>query len=224
MDTLLTPSSSTVDAVESEPESQIQRHDPFPRAGSDNLKQLHDAVDQTGSLKVRAADLTRDVGVIHKVAIDALHRQLTDLTERQLKLSIEQVLNSLVRGYGMSWSDLARATGVTQQAIRKWRQGGRPSPESRTRLAELGACMALLQHADVSEPASWLELPIVSGYAPRRFDMFLSNHYYELVALARNEITPDEAIASLDPQWQARLLLRHEVFLDSDGKFSVKAR
>lgn len=224
MDTSLHSTSSIVSPAAPEVAPLVPVPEPVAQTGSDNLQQLHDAVDLTGDLKQRVSALRNDVVAVHKIAVANLRQELTALRERQLKLSVEQGLANLVQGYGMSWSDLARATGVTQQALRKWRQGGRPSPDSRTRLAELGACMMLLEHAEVSEPASWLALPIVPGYNPRRFDLFIAHHHYELIALARNEINPEEALSSLDPQWRQTLLRRHETFVDADEQLSIKRR
>ncbi len=191
---------------------------------SSNLEQLADIADQTGTMKRQVEHLSQRVDGLHGRSIEAFRKELTELTEKQLKLSLNQVLTSLVSGYGMSWSDVARSTGVTQQAIRKWRHGGKPSPESRRRLAELAACVNLLDHAEVSDPASWLELPLVANYIPRRLDLFIRDRHQELIALARGDIGPETAISSLDPQWRDNLRSGHEVFLDTDGQLSIRAR
>lgn len=202
----------------------VEQTDVFTGTGSGNLQRLHHVADQTGSLKQRVTAIGEDVDTLHKLAIAELQREHSAVTEARLKLSVDQELTTLVHHYGMSWSDIARASGVTQQAIRKWRQNGKPSAESRTRLAQLSACLTLIDNAEVSDPAAWLELPIVPEHTPRRMDLFLGGKYYELVALARGDIPPDDAIASLDRNWREVFRVRNEVFLDIDGQLSIKPR
>lgn len=144
-----------------------------------------------------------------------LHSQSErDLTEKPLLKLIER-LNSL----GFSWQDIARISGVSMPALRKWRHGHSPTGINRQRVAMVVAfCRIAKEKYLIEDVAGWLESPLhpsapITGLdlvAEERCDLAL-----ELVSTGLQD--PESVLDRFDPGWKDRYGSQVEVFAAPDG-------
>jgi hypothetical protein len=175
---------------------------------------------QAGELRDRTREVAKQVDAVNGVALRAL---VNEQIESHLKLSLTQLLDLLGNEWGVAWSDVAGCVGVSVQALRKWRQGQPAIAEHRMALATLAATLNVLSSFQVQEPVSWLELPILEGYRPRRKDL-LTERREVLLDLARGQLRPEQAMEELSPDWRDSLRSHYEVFEAADGALSTRKR
>lgn len=134
-----------------------------------------------------------------------------------------ELLKQLAMEYGMSWSGIAQAIGVSVQAIRKWRHSGSLSIENRITLAKIVATLDILKER-IEDPAGWLEIPVLEGYRLRHLDLLAQKYYKHLFDLAFTYVTPQEVLQSINPNWETEMYLEHEVFIAEDGLPAIRRR
>lgn len=174
-----------------------------------------------GMLRDQTSLLDADVGSDHRTA---QMYSLELLAQDRSREDVPTLLAKLVSNYGLGWSDIARLVGVSVQALRKWRQGEPATGENRVAVARLAAFLELLGDVPVHDPASWLEMPVVAGYAPRHLDLYREAHADILFDLAHLRTSPEHALDEVDPQWREHLRLSHETFEAADGQLSIRRR
>ena len=188
------------------------------------------APNETRALSLRADYLRTEVDMLGGAAQE-LHSEVRghDLADRSLeksKKSVANLLEELASDRGMGWSDIAEVVGVSVSAVRKWRQGGVASPESRTKLARIAALLDVLEEKGVIEdPAAWMEMDFTleAGYFIRPLDLYLEGHVSELIELAEQRQTTAHVLDQVRPNWrQSRS--DFEVILDDDGERSIRRR
>lgn len=206
--------SETTNIIGAEPSATLE-----PQAISDQISVSHQLLYRTGRIWERQQELKSQSDDVRRSAILLTVQAHVEL---HLKFSVMQELENLTTSLGMGWNDVARAVGISHQALRKWRHGGRPSPELRIRLAQLGAFLGILQGEEVQDPAAWLELPILPGYKGTRLDLFIINDWLALVDLAAGRIEPAEALGHLSRDWPSELRRQHEVFEAGDGGLAIR--
>jgi transcriptional regulator with XRE-family HTH domain len=188
------------------------------------------APNQTRTRSLRADYLRTEVDMLGG-EVQELHSEVRghDLADRSLeksKKSVANLLEELASDRGMGWSDIAEVVGVSVSAVRKWRQGGVASPESRTKLARIAALLDVLEEKGVIEdPAAWMEMDFTleAGYFIRPLDLYLEGHVTELIELAEQRQTTAQVLDQVRPNWrQSRS--DFEVILDDDGERSIRRR
>lgn len=172
--------------------------------------------------------LLRDrVGVLNE-DVNERHRQARtyDLDERarsKAKRSVPSLLEQL-SNRGIAWRDLARLVGVSVSAVRKWRQGGHATGESRFAVAQLAAFLDLLEGFMIEDPVGWMELPVADGFTVRHLDVYEAGRPDLLLDLADLRIRPNEALDQMDPQWRTKFASEFEVFEAGDHNLSIRKR
>lgn len=141
-----------------------------------------------------------------------------------VKKSTKELLHRLTVEYGMSWSGIAYAIGISVQSIRKWRQGSSINNENQLALAKVVAALDILGEAKIEDPASWLELPILEGYSLRHLNLLRGKQYGHLLDLAYSYRDPQEILHSINPNWETEFRLEHEVFIADDGLPAIRRR
>ncbi len=149
---------------------------------------------------------------------------LKSLARELIKKPTEGLLQRLTVEFGMSWSGIAYAIGISVQSIRKWRQGASINNENRIALAYIVATLDILGEAKIEDPASWLELPILDGYSPCHLDLLSRKQYGSLLDLAYSYRNPQEVLHSINPNWEIDFRLEHEVFIAEDGLPAIRRR
>ena len=182
---------------------------------------LRDLGYRAGRLRDEVELLNRDVNDHHRTV------RPYDLSERassKARKSVETLLDELSTERGMAWRDVARVAGVSRSAVRKWRAGDTPSPESRTRLALAAAFLDLLEQFPIEDPVGWLEVPILPGYSATAFDVFEAGHLDLLLDYAGQPVTAIEVLDVLDTSWRERFSSTFEVFTAPDGERSIRPK
>lgn len=177
---------------------------------------------QYGKLRDRTSLLDADVGTDHRAA------QLRTLELRageRARADVVTLLTVLSTEQGLGWSDIARLVGVSVQAVRKWRRGDAVTGENRLAVARLVALLDMLSsEICVQDPAGWLEIPVIEGYALRHLDLYRLGRADLIFDLAHLRLPPEAAMAELTPEWRQRYALEHEVYEAEDGQRSVRRR
>jgi hypothetical protein len=174
-----------------------------------------------GMLRDRTAVLDAEVGTDHRAAqlftleLLARERSRDDVVTLLREISAER---------GLGWSDIARLVGVSVQAVRKWRRQAPVAGENRLAVARLAALLDMLTEIPVSDPAGWLEIPVIEGYSLRQLDLYCLGRADLLFDLAHLRISPEQAMGELAPNWRERYGLEHEVYEAEDGHRSVRRR
>jgi hypothetical protein len=142
---------------------------------------------------------TRGISEWHEQTLISLLRHKTDSSAR---LQLVELLSTLTAGYGLGWSDIARLVGVSVPAVRKWRYGGDISPVRRQNLARIVAFLDILYAEGISDPAAWLNMPIVDPVNENLTERFTTKkEIYEaggivqLLAYAKHHISHDDLLA-----------------------------
>lgn len=128
----------------------------------------------------------------------------------------------------MAWRDVARLLRVSVPAVQKWRRGEGMSGANRLRLARVVAALDMLKQYLISEPVSWLEMPIKEGVALTRLDLLVGNRFdlaLELVSDGDEPIVVDPILDEFDPTWrESRVDTAFELFVADDGVVSIRPR
>jgi hypothetical protein len=154
-------------------------------------------------LRTTMAVVSDGVRELHHVAV---RDDLDFRTSEKARKGVRSLLSELADGRGLGWNDIASLVGVSLSAVRKWRQGGDATPDSRTELARLAAFMDILAEWSIEDPASWMELtfPLPSGYRIRPVDLYKRRQFSALLDIATMRRTPEEVLSDVDPLWQER--------------------
>lgn len=153
--------------------------------------------------------------------------ELGTRTLEKSKKDAASLLTELAYDRGMSWSDIAELAGVSVSAVRKWRNGGAASPESRGALARIAAMLDLLEHKGaVGDPAVWMEMNLPfeeQGHYIRPLDLYLQGHHVALLDIAERRKDVSQVLDELTPGWR-RQRSDFEVYTDVDGQRSIRVR
>ncbi len=191
--------------------------------------------DQTASasstiqqLNVSYAELRGEARQVNNDIEDG-HREVRryDLDERtslKARCAPQELLDELATDRGLSWATIARLSGVSVSAVRKWRSGDAPSPERRLALARVAAFLDLVSEMPVADPGSWLSMPLVTQYSVTGEDLFLANRVDDLLDYAAGHVTAKQILDLFDDAWRDHFASDWEVFDAPDGERSIRRR
>lgn len=177
---------------------------------------------------------------------EVLHRQVSDLQsesagfrrerlvaelEDRQNLVAAQAGNDLLQTIseaGFAWRDVARLAQVSVPAIQKWRRGERMTGANRHKLAKIVALLDVLGQHFVSDPVSWLEMPLREQVNISRLDLLLQNRFdlvLELLSDDDGAASIDGLLDEYDPLWRSHFVDDHfESFVASDGIVSIRPK
>jgi hypothetical protein len=211
------------------PQEAVPRHTARPETSTMTTARI--AVEEQpatwSSLATEAAGIRDHARFLHEDA-RALHQEtrrhdLDARTAAKARASAQELLDELA-GRGYSWRMIARLTGVTVPALRKWRQGESPSGENRRRLAELAAFSDFLEEYAINDVAGWLEVPLNNKAAFTCADLCASGRIDLVLDYAANRIPdPNAVLDQFDPEWRSSMS-DYEVFTAGDGSRSIRRR
>lgn len=179
---------------------------------------------RTQTLHRTVSDLQADTAALRRASLLEL------LGDRQRTVAARSGVELLreLSGAGTAWRDVARLMAVSVPAVQKWRRGEGITGANRLKLARLVALLDVLGDKMVSEPVSWLEMPVKEGVAASRMDLLVAGRYDLVLELATDEYTSipvDEVLDQFDPEWRARFVDEHfETFVADDGVVSIRPR
>lgn len=120
---------------------------------------------------------------------------------------------------GFAWRDIARMIGVSVPAQRRWRAGERPTGENRRAIARLLSFIQIIQEDHlVFEPASWMEVPIVSGVPITAINLYAAEHLELIFDLATEHMPPEVVLDIVEPNWREKYHSKWEVRIAEDGQ------
>ena len=133
--------------------------------------------------RLQETSFNREVAYLdHRDAVSDHHvvrTEALDESERRLAHEATTELLSELRGFGLLWSSIAQVIGVSDAAIRKWRNGHAIELSHKRRLARLVA-LGRLHHAYAMPTTStgfaeWLDTPVVAGFLATPLDLLALN-------------------------------------------------
>jgi len=158
---------------------------------------------RAGLLRTQVDALGQDVASVHQEIRD------DDLAQRAAakgRNGVPSLLTELAVGRGMAWADIARLTGVSVSAVRKWRASQAASAEHRLALARLAAFLDLLEEYAIEDPAQWMEmrLPLPPGYVITPIDMYHRGDVTALLEYASLRRSAEQMLDEIDDRWRDR--------------------
>lgn len=214
---------NTTEALESPTGASVGRG----AAEKNHTRTIADLVDQTGSLKNRTQILVADSNEVHQSTANLHNHSLTKLhrtlSHEKAKMSLSGLLEEL-SDLGFSWREIARVSGVSVPAVRKWRRGEPATGENRKRVAMVAAlCEVARDQYLIDDVASWMEAPIHPNVQVTVLDLVAEDRFDLALQLASERGTdPERALDQFDPQWRERYTSDVEVFTASDGLPGVR--
>lgn len=188
-----------------------------------------DLEDTTSTSTINEIAWRRDQMSVAAGFVEDKHHEAThyDLDQRvavRARQSVPTLLGELADS-GLAWSFIARLAGVSVAAVRKWRNDGGTTPESREHLARLAAFLDLLSELGIEDPAQWLEMRfgLGSGYTIAPIDLYLRGAYAGLLDIASWRQTPEQVLDKEIPDWRTGRS-HFEVYEDGDGQPSIRHR
>jgi transcriptional regulator with XRE-family HTH domain len=154
------------------------------------------------------------------------HEVYSNVADRNLCRSINDLLTELSEVRGITWSDIAAALGISVPTLRKWRKSANSATvENHQALAELTAFFSVLAQV-VDSPARWMSMPLVYGFNVVPFDVYSTDHTAKLLDLAAGKVgvTPEGVLDAATPDWREQWRSQYEVFEAVDGVLSMRPR
>jgi hypothetical protein len=197
---------------------------PFSTVAIPSTRPTADLLDRAEVLHRQVSDLQSDTAGLRR---QGLVRELEDRQEVVAASSGTDLLDVLSDA-GFAWRDVARLAQVSVPAVQKWRRGEGMTGANRHKIAKVVALLDVLANHFVSEPVSWLEMPVKDGVALSRLDMIADGRFDLVLELISDDGDPVSASAVLDefePNWRESLVdTAFEAFVASDGVVSIRPK
>ncbi len=189
-------------------------------AAQQDASEYSDLTESVGFTRSTVNVISTDVRKLHN---NILNREWRQDTVRRSKQGVQSLLDD-ISDLGFSWNDVARLSGVSVPAVRKWRRGGQASGDNRMKLAALlAACDILGRHFMVEEVASWFETPMPeTPITP--MDLYCANRVDLVFELASANMESREILDEFDPNWRKRYDSPFEVVEGEDGTSSIQLK
>jgi len=185
----------------------------------------------TAFQRVRSAnDQMSRARTLNSASIEERRLALVDLLDKlQQEASRKSAQDNLMflNAVGMAWRDVARILNVSVAAIQKWRRGEGVQGDNRLKISKIVALIKFLEENFVTDPASWLEMPVKDGVMLTRIDLLAAGRYDLVLELGEFEQSApaDSVLDEFDPTWRiTRVDNNFEVFTASDGVPSIRPR
>lgn len=190
---------------------------------------IAELVDEVGWLNSRAGLHVQDAAQLHdettQLHADALDEWLRARAEEHAAERLTDLLRSLGEA-GFAWRDVARLVGVSVPALRKWRQGESATGENRLKVARLRALCELLQEkAMITDPVSWLEVPLVRDAPTCGLDLLAADRADLVFRRALHHgADPETILDEFEPAWRSTYCGAVEIFEAEDGLPGLRLR
>jgi len=197
---------------------------PFSSVAIPSTRPTAELLDRAEVLHRQVSDLQSDTAGLRR---RGLVRELEDRQE-VVAASARTDLLEVLSDAGFAWRDVARLAQVSVPAVQKWRRGEGMTGPNRYRIAKVVALLDVLANHFVSEPVSWLEMPVKEGVELSRLDLVTQGRFDLVLELISDDGDPVSASAVLDefrPDWRDSLVDNaFEAFVASDGVVSIRPR
>lgn len=172
---------------------------------------------RAGVLREDVASLQGDAGEVHRTTLTL---DLSNRAARKGHQSPSVLLEDMFLNKGFSWTSLAKMMRVSIPAIRKWRKGDSISGENRRRLSILAAFIDVLEeHYKVSDPASWMEMPLMEDPPVTAVEIYANGNFQVLLEYAGGHFDAAAVLDESMPGWrESHVPSEFEVFTGPDGE------
>lgn len=153
-------------------------------------------------------------GLHHQTLIQLLNTTANELAKKPMTYLLNQ-LNSL----GFSWQDIARLSGVSVPALRKWRRGNPATGVNRHRVAMfLAFCKIAEEYYFIEDVAGWLETPLHPSAPITGLDLIAEGKFDLALELASTRMQdPELVLDQFEPGWKEKYESQVELFIAPDG-------
>jgi len=157
-------------------------------------------------------------------------RLVAELEDRQNLVAAQNGIDLLTTLFdaGFAWRDIARLAQVSVPAIQKWRRGEGMTGTNRHKLAKIVALLDVLDQHFVSDPVSWLEMPLREQLSLSRLDLLANNRFDLVLELASDDdgnASIDALLDEYDTEWRDHFVdTSFETFIESDGIVSIRPK
>lgn len=179
-------------------------------------------VEKAGHLRNQTKIIVSYLTYLHQSA-QGLHNQalinLHNTTANELaKKPIGDLLNRL-NVLGFSWQDIARISGVSVPALRKWRHGNPATGANRQRVAMvLAFCQIAEEKYYIDDVAGWLETPLHPSAPITGLDLIAEGRFDLALELASTRMQdPELVLDQFEPGWKGKYESQVELFIAPDG-------
>lgn len=197
---------------------------PFGRVVIPRTRSSAQLLDRTEVLHRQVRDLHVDTAGLRRASLVG---ELEDRQQLVAKRSGLGLLGALADA-GLAWRDIARLAQVSVPAVQKWRRGDGITGPNRSRLAKLVALLDVLDAHFITDPASWLEMPVKDGVGVSRLDLLAAGRFdlvLELVSDDGDVLAVDPVLDEFDPTWRTTYVDdRFETFVAADGVLSIRPK
>ena len=129
---------------------------------------------------------------------------LDDRTNAKAIASVRGLLDELAVDRGLTWAEIARLSGVTVSAVRKWRAGDSISSESRRALARLAAFLELLEEVgSVDDAAGWLGMRLTEHHTATAADLYCDGCADDVLEYAQGQLGAGDVLDRWNPDWRS---------------------
>jgi hypothetical protein len=164
---------------------------------------------------------------IHETAKDALRSSLgatlATTVREGLRKETSVLLDEIATKFGLAWVDLARMTGVSVPAIRKWRLSGGATPDNHERVAQVWAFLSALDDL-VPEPVSWLTRRLEPGFTVTARHLWEPSTSAILLDLAAETVSTTVVLDELHHNWREQYATKDELVFLADGSVAIARR
>ena len=179
-------------------------------------------VESAGHLRNQTKIIVSDSTYLHQSA-QGLHNQAliilhNNMTNELAKKPMTSLLNRL-SDLGFSWQDIARLSGVSVPALRKWRHGNPATGVNRHRVAMfLAFCKIADEYYFIEDVAGWLETPLHPSAPITGLDLIAEGRFDLALELASTRMQdPELVLDQFEPGWKEKYESQVELFIAPDG-------
>jgi len=132
-------------------------------------------------------------------------------------------MQNLRERWGLGTSNIARALHTNANVIRHWRNGVEPNADEVARADRLDEFCDDLSELGF-EPGTFMSSLLVDGFTATGWDLYTAGRPELLLAVARYELTGQEALSAHDPEWRRTYWTSSVMFVAEDGNLSIRGK
>lgn len=197
---------------------------PFSSVAIPSTRPTADVLDRAEVLHRQVSDLQSDTAGLRR---RGLVRELED-RQQVVAASARADLLDVLSDAGFAWRDVARLAQVSVPAVQKWRRGEGMTGANRYRIAKVVALLDVLANHFVSEPVSWLEMPVKEEVELSRLDLVMEDRFdlvLELISDDGDPVSANAVLSEFRSDWRESLVDNSfESFMAADGIISIRRK
>lgn len=129
-------------------------------------------------------------------------------------------MQNLHERWGLSTTEIGQALNISPRVVRLARDGSQPADWA----ARLDGFLQRLQDHGIEEPAAWMALDIVEGYAVTRWRLHRNGRSELVEANAKQRLTATQMLFEFDPDWRRNFWTSFTTFVAEDGHLSTRGK